>query len=372
MAQVRSIMSRRYASGDETRGPLALGLFMPNCSNAYSISTYKPVPDDWTYESNARIARAAEDAGFDFLFPVAKWKGYGGKTDFLGISLETMTWAGALLAITERINVFSTVHVPIFHPLVAAKMGATLDHIGHGRWGLNVVSGWSEREFGMMGIEVLPHAERYQRTEAYIEIIKGLWTCEPGIFNHESKWYQIRGGWVMPQPTRKPHPPIANAGVSDEAREMVARLCDWAFIALPSLESTAEVTADIRVRASRYGRSVKCANYPFVVWRETEREAENERHRILEHMDREAAENWARGLLPQSGSFDNFTLEMFALGGGGLPIFGTREQVAEKLDQLYRAGVDGVLMVFLSYYEDTLRFAREIMPLLRQLGTIRG
>jgi dimethylsulfone monooxygenase len=99
------------------RQPLGLGLFMPNCSNAYSISTYKPVPDDWTYEANAQIARAAETAGFDFLFPVAKWKGYGGTTDYLGTSLETMTWAGALLATTERIQVFSTGHVPIFHPL---------------------------------------------------------------------------------------------------------------------------------------------------------------------------------------------------------------------------------------------------------------
>jgi alkanesulfonate monooxygenase SsuD/methylene tetrahydromethanopterin reductase-like flavin-dependent oxidoreductase (luciferase family) len=344
---------------------------MPNCSNAYSISTYKPVPDDWTYESNAQIARAAEAAGFDFLFPVAKWKGYGGKTDYLGTSLETMTWAAALLATTERIQVFSTVHVPIFHPLVAAKMGATLDHIGKGRWGLNVVSGWSEREFGMMGIEVLPHAERYERTAAYIEVIKGLWTSEPGTFNHESKWYHIRGGSVMPQPTQKPHPPIANAGVSEEARELVARLCDWAFIAPPSLEASAAVTNDFQTRAARHGRSVRCCCYPFVVWRETEREADEERRRILDQMDPEAAQNWARRLIPQSGSFDKFTLEMFALGGGGLQIFGTREQVAENLDRLYRSGMDGVLMVFLSYYEDTLRFEHEIMPLLRQLGTIR-
>ena len=355
----------------EQRAPLGWGLFMPNCSNAYSISTYKPVPDDWTYEANAQIARAAEAAGFDFLFPVAKWKGYGGKTDFLGTSLETMTWAGALLAITERIQVFSTVHVPIFHPLVAAKMGATLDHIGKGRWGLNVVSGWSEREFGMMGIEVLPHTERYERTAAYIEIVKGVCTCEPGTFNHESKWYRIRDGWVMPQPTRKPHPPIANAGGSEDARELVARLCDWAFIAVPSLEASAALSADFQTRAARHGRSVKCCCFPLVVWRETEREANQERRRIVEQVDREAAENWARGLLPQSGSFDNFTLEMFALGAGALPIFGTREQVAESLDRLYRSGMDGVLMVLLSYYEDTLRFEREIMPLLRQLGTIR-
>jgi dimethylsulfone monooxygenase len=360
----------RAAADAGQRGPLSLGLFMPNCSNAYSISTYKPEPDDWTYEANARIAHAAEAAGFDFLFPVAKWKGYGGKTDYLGTSLETMTWAGALLATTRRIQVFSTVHVPIFHPLVAAKMGATLDHIGKGRWGLNVVSGWSEREFGMMGIEVLPHGERYARTAAYIEIVKGLWTCEPGAFEHESKWYRIRGGWVMPQPTRKPHPPIANAGVSEDARELVARLCDWAFISPPSVEACAGLTADIRARAARYGRTVKCCCYPFVLWRDTEREANDERRRIIEQMDREAAGNWAHGLLPQSGSFDNFTLEMFAVGGGALPLIGTREQVAETLDRLYRSGMDGLLMVFLSYYEDTLRFEREIMPLLRQLGTI--
>src|ERR1700719_3345725 len=323
-------MSLRTAI-DEQREPMSLGIFMPNCSYTASISTYKPDPDDWTYESNLRIARVAEAAGFDFLFPIAKWRGFGGKTNYLGTSLETMTWASALAEQTSRIHVFSTVHVPIFHPLVAAKMGATIDHISNGRWGLNVVSGWSEHEFGMMGIEVLPHAERYQRTEAYIEILKGLWTSEPGTFDHESKWYRIRGGWVMPQPTRKPHPPIANAGGSEEARELVARLCDWAFIAVPSLEACAGLTADFQGRAARHGRSVKCCCFPFVVWRETEREAKDERRRLLEQMDREAADNWARGLIPQSGSFDQFTLEMFALAAGGLPIFGTREQVVESL-----------------------------------------
>src|SRR5271167_4566435 len=162
------------------RDPLALGLFMPNCSNSLSISTYKPKPDDWTFPSNRQIALAAEGAGFDFLFPVSKWRGYGGVTNYLGTSLETMTWAAALLACTSRIKVFSTVHVPLFHPVVTAKMGGTLDHIGNGRCGLNIVSGWSEREFGMMGVEVIPHDERYRRTEAYVEIIKGLWTSPPG------------------------------------------------------------------------------------------------------------------------------------------------------------------------------------------------
>jgi hypothetical protein len=70
MNEIRSGATRAQSAGHdgEQHGPLSLGLFMPNCSNAYSISTYKPVPDDWTFEANAQIAHAAEAAGFDFLF----------------------------------------------------------------------------------------------------------------------------------------------------------------------------------------------------------------------------------------------------------------------------------------------------------------
>ena len=60
-----------------TRTPLQLGLFMPNCSNMSAISTYRKVEDEWTYDSNRRIAQAAEAAGFDLLFPVSRWRGFG-------------------------------------------------------------------------------------------------------------------------------------------------------------------------------------------------------------------------------------------------------------------------------------------------------
>ena len=131
------------------------------------------------------------------------------------------------------------------------------------------------------------------------------------------------------------------------------------------------MTSDIRTRAAQYGRTVKCCTYPFVVWRDTEKEAEEERRCIIENIDQEAVETWARGLLVQSGSFNQFSLEKLALGGGGLPIFGTAEQVAEKLARLYRDGIDGVLLTFLDFYQDTIRFEREIKPLLGQLGVLR-
>jgi alkanesulfonate monooxygenase SsuD/methylene tetrahydromethanopterin reductase-like flavin-dependent oxidoreductase (luciferase family) len=58
---------------------------------------------------------------------------------------------------------------------------------------------------------------------------------------------------------------------------------------------------------------------------------------------------------------------MLALGAGAMPIIGTKEQVAEKLALLYRGGLDGMLLVFLSYLEDTVRFEKEVIPLLKQL-----
>src|SRR5262249_24951497 len=79
------------------------------CSNMYAISTYRQEPDEWPYESNKRIALAAEAAGFDFLFPVSRWRGFGGETDYLGTSLETMTLAAALLAGTPKNRCYSTV-----------------------------------------------------------------------------------------------------------------------------------------------------------------------------------------------------------------------------------------------------------------------
>ncbi len=357
-------MSRRK-DGDG----MHLGIFMPNCSNSFSISTYKLVPDDWTYDSNLEIARAAEDAGFDFIFPVSRWRTFGGESNYLGDSLETMTWASALLANTERLGIFSTVHVPVFHPLVVAKMGATLDHIGRGRWGINIVSGWCKGEFEMMGIDILDHDERYRRTEEFIQCLKGLWEEAPGSFDYESEWYRIKGGYVSPQPASLP--PIVNAGSSEAAREMVAKHCDWSFMAPPSLELAGEIARDVKARAARHGRAVRCVTGVMPLWGDDEAEVLAERQRILDGADPVAIQNWAGELGIESGSFTDTPLDAFAIGAGALQIVGNRETVAETLDELYQIGIDGVLFCFHDYLADTKRLAREIVPLLRERGIAR-
>jgi FMNH2-dependent dimethyl sulfone monooxygenase len=176
---------------------------------------------------------------------------------------------------------------------------------------------------------------------------------------------------VLPKPVQQPHPMIANAGNSDDARAMTARLCDWVFMAVSSIEAGAELSADFKRRTAAHQRTVRCAVYPYVLWRETEAEAEAERRRIVEAMDWVATENLARRLLGQSESFDSqFPLESFAFGAGALPVLGNAEGVIRKIRQLYEGGIDAVLMVFEPYYKDQARFEREIMPGLRDLKVI--
>ncbi|MCH2410156.1 LLM class flavin-dependent oxidoreductase [Myxococcota bacterium] len=347
---------------------LKLGIFMPSCRNLMALSTYKPDPEDWTFESNRRIAVAAEKAGFDFIFPVSRWMGFGGECDFMGDSLETMTWASALLQSTTTLEVYSTVHVPVFNPVVAAKMGATLDHMSGGRWGINIVSGWNKPEFDMMGIEMLPHEDRYQRTADFITCLKGLWTEEPGSFNFDSKYYKIQGGYSRPQPQRKPHPPIVNAGTSDDARELVTNHCDVCFICPMTWEDTTEITRDVKERAAKKGRDIKVVASVMCLWDEDPNWAEQERQKLIDGADHVAIKNWFDVLGVESGSFDHHTYEHFAFTGGGLPLMGTAQDIVDGFVKLSELGLDGILMTFLRYEQDTIRTGTELIPLLREAG----
>ena len=154
---------------------LKIGLFGANCSSGRSATK---VPERWSasWPDCLALAKLADDAGLDFMLPIARWKGYGGDTDFHGRSLETITWAVGLLCATKRMTVFGTVHAPLFHPLIAAKEFVTADHIGEGRVGVNIVVGWNEGEFDMFGVRQREHDARYDYAQEWIDVVKQAWT----------------------------------------------------------------------------------------------------------------------------------------------------------------------------------------------------
>jgi len=99
---------------------LKLGLFGTNCSYGLCVST-APTTYRGTWEHTLAIAQRADRIGFEILVPIARWRGFGGTTDFNGTAFETYTWATGLLALTKRIVICATSHVPMIHPIVAAK-----------------------------------------------------------------------------------------------------------------------------------------------------------------------------------------------------------------------------------------------------------
>jgi alkanesulfonate monooxygenase SsuD/methylene tetrahydromethanopterin reductase-like flavin-dependent oxidoreductase (luciferase family) len=168
-------MTREIGQGERTamgsRNRLKLGLFGANCSSGRAVTL---VPERWSgsWPDCLELARMADDAGIEFMLPIGRWKGYGGDSDYQGATFETVTWACGLLAATRRLTVFGTVHAPLIAPLIAAKEFVTADHIGQGRFGLNIVCGWNEGEFEMFGATLRDHESRYDYAQEWLDIVK--------------------------------------------------------------------------------------------------------------------------------------------------------------------------------------------------------
>ena len=270
-----------------------LGLFGANCSSAEVVTT---LPDRWSgeWDDNLRLARMAEDYGLDFMLPIGRWKGYGGSTDYQGSTYETITWASGLLAATKRITVFGTVHAPLFHPVLAAKQMVTADHIGHGRFGLNVVCGWNEGEFDMFGVTGRDHDARYAYGQEWLDALLSIWGGDD--FDFQSETFNLRGLRVKPKPYGGTRPLLMNAGQSARGQAFALRNCDALFTAMRLSPMQANQQrgrrAQSRCTADRArGRRIPC----FVVCRPTRHEAETLSYHVDEHCD------WARSRLSSAG-----------------------------------------------------------------------
>ena len=130
---------------------MQLGVFIPIGNNGWLISTtspqYKP-----SFDLNRKVVEKAEAFGFDFALSMIKLHGFGGPSGFWDYNLESFTLMAGLAAVTTRIQFFATCAVLTVPPPFAARMAVTIDSISHGRFGVNIISGWQRREYTQMGI----------------------------------------------------------------------------------------------------------------------------------------------------------------------------------------------------------------------------
>src|SRR5215472_4434353 len=339
---------------------LKIGLFGANCSSGRSAAK---VAERWTasWPDCLKLAKLGDEAGLDFMLPIARWKGYGGETDFHGRSLETITWAAGLLAATERITVFGTVHAPLFHPLIAAKEFVTVDHIGQGRFGINLVVGWNEGEFEMFGVSQRAHEARYAFAQEWLDAVMRAWT-EPGDFDFAGEFLALKGVRAFPKPFGGTRPVIMNAGSSPTGQAFALRNCDAYFTANAasrmSLDAAIAKVDEIKGQARALGREIEVFTVGQVVCRPTQKEAEEYyRHAIIDNADWGAVDGMLalKDITPYAMPMEEYEKKRHYFAGnaiGGYPHVGMR----------------GIAISFVNYLDEVPYFCDEVLPRLARLG----
>lgn len=351
-----------------------LGTFSSNCSGGMSVTK---VPERWaaSWDNNLKLGRLLDEAGIDFMLPIARWIGYGGETNFHGSVLETITWAAGLLASTRDITVFATIHTAANHPVVVAKQIATMDEISGGRIGLNIVAGWNQPEYDALGL-ALPaeHTERYAYAQEWFDIVKALWT-RTEAFDWQGTHFTLKNVLGDPRPGRRV--PIINAAGSGEGRSFATRNADFLFTPAIDLARSAEEIAALKAQAAAGGRQVDVLTFSHVVCRPTEREAlDYLKHFGQDQADWAAVDNLVRLQFAHAQSFPHDLLALIrdrmAAGHGGFPLVGTPEQVAEGILALHRAGFRGTTLSFVDYVAEFPYFRDSVLPLLAEHGIRRA
>jgi len=357
-------------------GPNAfkLGLFGLNTDGGIAITK---VPERWRarWDDIADVVRLADGAGFDFLLPIARWKGYGGETNVRNACFETLTYGGALAAMTKRLFIFSTVHVPVVHPVFAAKALATIDHVSHGRAGLNIVCGWLQSEFAMFGLEQGEHDDRYGRGHEWYEILTRIYAAGGRPFDYKGRFYDLKGVTGEPGPVQQPRPFTMSAASSPAGRAFAMATSDLLFDTFHDIETGKKHIEAIAAASAQAGRAepLGVCTACHVVCRETHAEAESYyRYYADTNMDA-AAVDFHVGMTKANRIVDAQTLEDRVRRAAGLSTYklvGTPEHVAEQLVAIHRAGFAGTTLSFVNFTHELPFFIERVMPLIRRAGLV--
>lgn len=345
-----------------------LGLFAQNCSGGLTM-TKAPEAWDPSWDNNLAAAQMADDAGLEFILPIGRWHGYKGETDTEGTTFETLTWASGLLAATTDISVFGTVHVAFLSPVFAAKQMVTADHIGRGRFGLNMVSGWNASEHDMFGVNLRPQEERYDFTEEWVTIVKRIWS-EDEPFDFHGKYFDLEGVLLKPKPYGGGRPLLVSAGNSPAGRAFAGRHADCLFTTIVEFDKLGSIVNELRA-ATRTGKANIFAS-SHVITRPTTKEAKDYYHYIVHEMgDWEAAEHAVairtKGRDTPLKTLENLKERMVS-GVSTYPLIGSYDDIAAEMKRISDCGVDGLAFGLVNYLNDLPAFRDEVLPRLERLG----
>jgi len=180
-------------------------------------------------ESSARVAQAAETAGFDSLWagehvvlpePQATPSPLPSEYPMLDPNICFGWLAGQTQSIRMGTGI---IILPQRNPLVLAKEMASLDVLCKGRLIFGVGIGYLKAEFDALGI---PFEHKAPRTLEYLDAMRAIWSEDTPAFNGE--FVSFSGVQARPRPVRASGPPVVFGGhVSGAFRRSVSHAEGW-------------------------------------------------------------------------------------------------------------------------------------------------
>lgn len=317
-----------------------------------------------SWEHCRSIVLEAEQQGFDnILLP----SGYS-------LGIDTIAFAGGIAPLTSTIRLLVAVRCgEVWTPQLARQI-ATLDQMAQGRLTVNIIS--SE-----MPGETLDSVARYRRTAETMVALRDLL----GGRSLDGDGQYVSMSVAPPRIATESGgcPPLYFGGLSPEARDVAARHGDVYLMWPDTIDNVTALIADMRGRAAAYGRTLRFGYRAHVVVRDTDDEARSAaRHIVAELDDATGAAIRERSLdsrsvgvrrqaeLRDTSDDDGFVEDHLWTGigrgrsGCGAAIVGNPAQVAAKIEQYRRLGIEAFILSGYPHLDECARFGRLVLPLI--------
>jgi len=330
----------------------------------------------------------------------------------------------AMAAVTQHLGFGVTVNLTYEQPYPLARRFSTLDHLTGGRVGWNIVTGYLGSAARAMGLaSQLPHDERYDRSDEYLDVLYKLWEgswdedavrrdktgrvfADPARIRpvvHHGKYFDVEGIHLA-EPSRQRTPVLFQAGSSGRGQRFAGRHAECVFIAATSRAEARRSVASLRealVQAGRRADDVKVFLAASVVVAPTAAEARDLYADCRDHASREAGlAHFAAGTgidfgrhglddpidfkpgnaiqshaqaAQEGGWTRRRMLEMFELGSR-YPVFtGDASQVADQLQSwVAETGIDGFNLTRTVVPECHESFVDLVVPALQDRGAYKA
>jgi pyrimidine oxygenase len=351
------------------------GVFIPVGNHGWIHSVNSPASEDGSYQRVLEVTKGAEALGFDFVLSPGIWRGRKGPSEHWMRSLDSMTTSAALLQATNRIGVFGTIHMTVFQPAIIAKMMSTLDQIGPGRVGLNLVTGSSYLDLSHVGLwrDGLNHNERYDLADEWTQVVKRLWTED--VVSHKGRFFELTQATMGPKPSRMP--PLANAGASGRGFKFAVENCDIVFIGSSDDPKSIETGKQAKAMARAMSKpDLKVYGLLVLIPGETEEEARARLDYFNEGVDLVCLEDIALGynMNPNVKDVSVASLRLAAAKENSSSvapgaIVGSYDSIAKRISRtVIESGLDGIILIVPDYVKDLHAVATRSLTRMAEYG----